>query len=773
MGSGINHFPDNVLIMVSARSVEYVDHPLIKPNTVEARIYQQLITANVLDRGDTLVVAPTALGKTIIAALVAAERLRQSPDCKVLVLAPTKPLAVQHAETLRRIMNVPGESVAVLTGTVSPKKREKLWEAGQIICATPQTVESDILSERISLESVVLTVFDEAHRAVGDYPYVFIAKEYQRSAKNPLILALTASPGGSEERIQDVAQNLFIKHVEIKTPDDPDVKPYVKDIFIHWVSATLPNEFLDVKRLIENAVRVRLRRLKELGIVSSADIRAYSRKDYISLQTKIQQHLQENPDADEMYEALQRVAEIMKLTHALELLESQGTTALQRYFERLELRALQPSAPKSLRNILMDPAVKQAMVEVKGLYRKGYEHPKIERLKGILEQFFQKRRDARAIVFVQYRDTANRIVDELNRITEVSAVRFVGQATKDGDKGLSQKEQQEILEEFRAGKHNVLVATSVAEEGLDIPSVDLVVYYEPVPSEVRYIQRRGRTGRFGTGSVYILVAKGTRDEAYYWAARARERKMIETLRRLRKTFEVMQDKGQKTITEFVRPERPKSRITVFTDHRERASAVMKVLREFDDVVVSVKELPVGDYVVSDRVAIERKSSSDFVQSILDGRLFEQVSKLSSSFSKPVVIIEGVDTYTVRNVHPNAIRGAIASIILDYGIPIVFTRNEEETAAYLRALARREQVDLGREPRIRGEKRILSLPEMQRFIVESLPFVGPKLAKQLLKHFGTVERIFTASERELAQVEGVGQRRAKEIRRILTEEYREG
>ncbi len=756
-------------MMPSTQNTEYVDHPLIKPSTVEARLYQQLITVNVLEKGNTLVVAPTALGKTIIAALVAAERLHRIPGGKVLMLAPTKPLAVQHAETFRRVMRIPEEEIVVLTGTTPPKKREELWRGARIIVATPQTVENDILTGRASLENVVLLVVDEAHRAVGDYPYVFIAEEYMRSARDPLILALTASPGGSEEKIHEVQQNLFITNIEIKTPDDPDVKPYVKDIYMHWVGVPLPDEFKEIKRLLENAIRTRLRRLKEIGVVSSADLRAYSKKDYIALQEKIQQFLQENPDREDLYEAIQRVAEILKISHALELLESQGITALHRYFERMELRSLQPRAPKSLKNVLIDPAVKEAARLAKELFHHGYEHPKLEKLKEILKNFFEKHPDARAIVFVQYRDTAQRIAEELNR-SGIRAVRFVGQATKEGDRGLSQKEQQKIIEAFRNGDYDVLVATSVAEEGLDIPAVDLVIFYEPVPSEIRHIQRRGRTGRFDAGRVYILVTKGTRDEAYYWAARARERKMIETLKKLRKTLEIVQDRGQKTITDFVRPERPKNVVQVLVDHRERASGIVHILREFGDVVVSVKNLPVGDYVVSDRVAVERKSTSDFVQSIIDGRLFEQAAKLSDHFARPVIIVEGRDVYTVRNVHPNAIRGAIASLVLDYGIPVIFTRDERETAAYIRALARREQLELNREPRLRGEKRILSLPEMQRFIVESLPFVGPKLARQLLRHFGNVERVFTASERELAQVEGIGPKRAKEIRRVITEDY---
>ncbi len=752
--------------MEQNQNVVYVEHPLIKEKTVENRLYQQILTVRVLEKGNTLVVAPTGLGKTVIAALVAAERLRRFPEGKVLILAPTKPLAVQHAETFRKIMKI-GE-IGVVTGSTPPEKREKLYKELKIIAATPQTIENDLLTGRLSLEDFVLVVFDEAHRAVGNYSYVYIAKEYMRQAKDPLILAMTASPGGDPEKVQEVVQNLFIKNIEIKTPYDPDVRPYVHKIVINWREVELHPKHLEAIRYVKNAIRERLRKLKEIGLIETADVTKYSRKDYLALQGNLAKAL-ETERREIYWEALSLVAQLVKLDHALELLEAQGTVPFISFVEKIKLRSLQPRAPKADKALARDENLLIAYDIAKKLAKEGYVHSKVDELKKILHAYFKKNPDSKAIVFVQYRDTASYLVEVLSKIPGVKPVRFVGQASKGRDKGLSQKEQKRIIEEFREGKHNVLVATSVAEEGLDIPAVDLVVFYEPVPSEIRWIQRRGRTGRFGRGTVVVLVAKGTRDEAYYWAARIRERKMLETLRKLKRFFGV-EYQGQRSIFDFVEAKKVSPRIEIIVDHRERGSDVFKLLVLDPEVRVSVKELPVADYVLSDRVAVERKSFQDLVNSIIDGRLFTQARELVETYPKPVIVVEGRN-YT-RKVHPNAVRGAIASLAVDYGIPVIFTEGPEETYQLLKIIAKREQVEKERLPRIRGEKRIMTLPEMQRFIVESLPTVGPKLARELLRHFKTVERVFTASERELASVEGIGEKRAKEIRRVLTAEYRE-
>ena len=162
------------------------------------------------------------------------------------------------------------------------------------------------------------------------------------------------------------------------------------------------------------------------------------------------------------------------------------------------------------------------------------EHPKLAKTGWIVRKQLMEKSDSKIIVFAHYRQTADRITQELTRIPSVRPMRFVGQASRGEDIGLSQKEQVDILDKFRGGEVNVLVATSIGEEGLDIPQVDLVVFYEPVPSEIRTIQRRGRTGRSAAGRVIMLVTKDTRDEAYLYSARRKERKMHVELDRLRK-----------------------------------------------------------------------------------------------------------------------------------------------------------------------------------------------------------------------------------------------
>jgi len=157
------------------------------------------------------------------------------------------------------------------------------------------------------------------------------------------------------------------------------------------------------------------------------------------------------------------------------------------------------------------------------------------------------------LVFTQYRDTASYIVEELNEIPSVKAMRFVGQASKVNDEGLSQEEQAERIRMLREGDLNVLVATSIAEEGLDIPAVDHVIFYEPIPSEIRYIQRRGRTGRKAPGKVAILAANNTLDMIYLYASNRRTEKM-------RKIAENINSKLQPTIRK--RPKPPNNPLTL-------------------------------------------------------------------------------------------------------------------------------------------------------------------------------------------------------------------
>jgi Fanconi anemia group M protein len=215
--------------------------------------------------------------------------------------------------------------------------------------------------------------------------------------------------------------------------------------------------------------------------------------------------------------------------------------------------------------------------------------------------------------------------------------------------------------------------------------------------------------------------------------------------------------------------REEKKIIIYVDKRELSCRIASILEKYCDV--EERQLHVADYLLSDRVAVERKTCSDFVSSIVDGRLFKQMSELKSNFEHPVLIIEGDDLFSHgRDIHPNAIRGALASIATDYCVPIIWTANQLETANMLFVIAKREQLDVKKSVSIRGKKKARSDNEAQEIIVSGLPKISIIKARNLLKHFKTPEKVFTAKEDKLKEVGGIGDELAKQIRKILTKKY---
>jgi Fanconi anemia group M protein len=225
---------------------------------------------------------------------------------------------------------------------------------------------------------------------------------------------------------------------------------------------------------------------------------------------------------------------------------------------------------------------------------------------------------------------------------------------------------------------------------------------------------------------------------------------------------------QSSLNKFLEKEERKE-VEIFVDEKESRTSIADILTELG-AIVRVKTLPVGDFIISERAVIERKSRSDFESSITDGRLFKQAENMIDNFEKCIVIIEGEEFE--ERVNRNALLGAISSLILDYGIQVFFTRDLEGTAEMVFALAKREQLGKRVEVRLKGNKKAYSLAQQQQMIVECLPMVGPRLAKALLKKFKTVENVAKASEQEFREVEKIGKKKAKLIKRVLSEEFRE-
>lgn len=811
---------------------KYIQHKYIKPESIEARLYQQTIFAKTL-KGNTLVVLPTGLGKTIILALLTAKRMEQYTDSFILLIAPTKPLVEQHLKTFQKVFNIIEDEIVMLTGSVSPEKRIKIWKQAQIIIATPQVVENDLLAKRLDLKKCSLLGVDEAHRSVGDYAYVFVAKQYMKKAANPLILGITASPGSDKEKINEVCKNLSISHVETRIESSADVKPYVQKTDVDWVHLELPEKFLRIKTLLERSLSSKLKELKRLGWLQSSSVNV-RRKDLLGLPPQITKQFDKTENVTELYLALGLVGSSIRLTHALELLETQGISSLIKYFEKMHKEAKSSKATRNLISLLSEDPLIVSYDIANQILEDGFEHPKIPELTKIVSEMVRDSPESRILVFTQYRNSAKKLADILNDVDNVKASRFVGQASKAGDKGFSQKKQLEVMQQFRDGLFNCLVATSVGEEGLDVSECDLVVFYDCVPSAIRNIQRRGRTGRQRAGRVVVLITKGTRDEGYFWAARRKERQMKRNLRELEKYGKQAIDTQQRSMEDFfaaatsdgeieedkVSEDTPfdelailsdealskleeeiesdtsqsvpqltdseldsidkffaedddsakPDRIKIIIDSREGKSGIAKELSQLD-VEIDLQQITVGDYILSSRVGVERKDVADFSQSIIDGRLFPQLIALKRSYPVPLLILEGETLYGHRAINPEAIRGAISTITLNFDIRIIWSRSTKDTARFLRNIANREQRKSDRTPSIRTEKAPIETSELLEFIIAGFPNINAVLAKRILDKFGSLENFFKASVEEIQEIKGIGKKIALEIKELLAATYK--
>ncbi|MEM4714540.1 MAG: helicase-related protein [Candidatus Nitrosocaldus sp.] len=495
----------------------WIEHPLIKPKSIERREYQISI-AEAAKKRNTLVVLPTGLGKTTIALLLIADMLNQGK--RALFLAPTRVLVHQHYNFLKE--NLLSSDVVVLTGEVQKYERVDVWSNADVVCSTPQITLNDIERGFINAGDFALLVFDEVHRAVGDYSYVRIASLLltDSSYTTTRIVGFTATLPDDRERVLEIARNLRIERIEVRDESSPDVRPYIKDTRVEFVTVDLTPLMRRIRVHVEKALQRRLEELKSLGIINSTRVNL---SHLINARESIAGI---RGSARALYSAI-------RLSHALKVLDTQGITAFTRFYERLREKG-----GVGVRDLLEDGELKHAFELARGAEVSGLEHPKLSRLIEILrkEGFSSSEYDyssssssvssnnsrrGKAIVFTSYRDSVEVITSRL-RDSGFRVGYLIGKA---GMYGLRQDEQVEAVSRFKAGEYDILVATSVGEEGLDIAECNLVIFYDNVPSAIRFVQRKGRTGRRIPGKVIVLVAKDTIDEAYHWISRRKVRQV--------------------------------------------------------------------------------------------------------------------------------------------------------------------------------------------------------------------------------------------------------
>lgn len=750
---------------------EFVNHNLIVEESIEKREYQDYLFEEAKDKS-SLVVLPTGTGKTIVSLRITAERILENGGTSLL-LAPTKPLVEQHYDTYMELLDIMDDEIVIFTGDTRPDERKEIWDSDpSVVIATPQVVENDIIAGRISFQNVTHLTIDECHRATGDYSYVYLAGKYKEQSNNPLITGLSASPGDNKEEILTICRNINVESINIITENDPKIKDYTYETNIETRWVDIDDEILEIRDKIQDVYKSRLEKLYEEDYIDSRS-KTVSQSKLHSARNSIQNDMQKGNS--EAYQAMSIWAEAMKLNKAIETIETQGVDSFLEYYKRLESELNESDSSKAVERLVSD-AKMQSAVEMARSYDSIYN--KYDALKSELVTAV-KINDGKALVFTKSRDTVESIVDLLSDDFEVN--RLVGQTDKENSEGMKQSEQKESVRQFSNDEAEVLISTQIGEEGLDISEVDLVVFYEPASKGIEQIQRQGRTGRSQSGRVVMLIGNETRDVGMYYKSKNNVKQMKDDVSDLQEIGdleveirdELEDDKDQTKLTDtFDNPDDSED-YNIVADSRESKSSVVKSLDTSNNINLDIKNnMEIGDYIVSDQCVVERKSVQDFHDTITGDRsIFEQIKSMSNEYKKPILLIEGGHggLYT-KNIHPNSIRGILASIVSDFGVSIIESVDEDDTASILESLAEKEQDNSDSEVNPHGNKETGSVKSQQEYVVSSIEGIGIKTARELLDEFGDIYSIFNADVEQLENVDGVGEGSANKIYRIIRSDY---
>ena len=787
-------------------------------NGLETRIYQEVLFMEAKDQ-NSLIVLPTGLGKTIIIMYLVNYFYNKVPNKKIIVATPTKPLVHQIAETFIEFLDIPEEFIQEMAGSTSPEKRAEIYKTGQIFIGTPQTFSNDFDTDKIDPKEISLLCFDEAHRSTGNYAYVRIVQNFYDFNLNPRIVGFTATPGNKPEQIEQIIQNLHIESISSRFVDDPDVKQYVSFHRPKIVWVQLPDSYKTILKFFEQYQNEIVDKIKEKGLDPGKYI---SKTVALDLQKQVTTLMEDDPEIGEL---LYYVPNLIRILHIKDITETQGLPQAKITLSKWFLDPKQ----KTLKMFIEHPFIQNAYEIIS---KNSEKHPKLIKLVEILRERILDP-ESKIIIFTNYRDTVDFLLQELEEQGFV-AKKFIGQSSQKNSSGMSQKEQIRVLDEFKNTDLNILISTSVGEEGIDVGACDLVVFYDSVSSVVRNVQRVGR-GRKRQSEVIRLITRDTKDAVMYYATLKQEKKIQEFIRKeLPKRIKIdvkgvttthpkqhqshpqgtiidqPNSSGQSSLLQFVQAE-PKAtglkkdpqllvksnqvennstqnptitntatentvsfskdsdKVLILVDNREARSQVPRLLKKAENIKIQLVNLPEGDYKVSDECVIERKTIHDFGESVVDGRLFDQLGNKLATYKKPVLLLEGQENELKINITPSAIKGAIATIILSYKMPVLRTLSEVETADMIIALAKREQRNEKSRPSLHTISKSFPMKEIQRFILASIPGVNRTKADQLLEEFKTLQKLANANPDDLVQIEGIGKTLTERILKILQEE----
>ena len=514
-----------------------IQHVNLLSDAIEARAYQ-LDAVNESLAGSMLLVLPTAAGKTAVAWMLIAEKLIEKVG-KILLIAPTVALVNQHLKGINKILALKEIEPISITGQNMANKRAGMWISSRIVIATPQVVRNDIINGILSIEEYSLVIFDEAHHCTGEHAMAQVGRLYNSKSQNPLILGMTASPGSNISQVEEICKNLNLERIHLRTPEDPMVSEYLSNLEVQEIKVNVPEEIMALTNPLILWQKGIVDRERRLGIyIMPGEI------NHIGLSNAMDRAKKAiNRGKKSAYSSISQIGIAMRLHHLINHMLCQGTAASREFLNRLE----NENGNKSVRNFMRDVRIQKLLVEIK---KKNEIHSKVGAVRRLVRERLRRNLDSKIIIFASFRDTISVLDEAMGDLKDARAIQFIGQSNRSSGEGLKPKEQIKRLEEFRNGSANILISTSVGEEGLDIPTADLVIFYEPVSSETRTIQRRGRTGRQREGEIIVLIAEGTRDENARSAALKREKNMHKVVQRVKRKLSLSNHIGENKLNNF-------------------------------------------------------------------------------------------------------------------------------------------------------------------------------------------------------------------------------
>ncbi|KAL9623793.1 MAG: hypothetical protein Q9160_002024 [Pyrenula sp. 1 TL-2023] len=556
---------------------------------------------NIVHRGlfhNLLVSLPTGLGKTFIAAAIMLNWFRWTTEAQIVFVAPTKPLVAQQVDACFGIAGIPRSLTTMLTGNIQPALRAEEWQSKRVFFMTPQTLVHDLKSGICDPKKIVLLVVDEAHRATGNYAYVEIVRFLRRFNQSLRVLALTATPGSTVETVQNVIDGLDISRIEIRTEYSLDIRQFVHSRNIESEVFDNSDEMLMIMDLFSKALQPVLNRLVTQN--------AYWGRDPMQLTayglTKARQQWIASDAGRNANGAtkgiLNRIFTLLAgLAHSVELLKYYSIGS----FYHKMITFSHDDSGKYAKEIKDHPDFKILMDRLRLWIRKDdfVGHPKLSYLKEVVLNHFldagegigaaggRPPSNTRIMVFVHYRDCAEEVVRVLKQHEPMIRPHvFVGQAAAKGSDGMDQKTQLDIINKFKTGLYNTIVATSIGEEGLDIGEVDLIVCYDSSSSPIRMLQRMGRTGRKRSGNIVLLLMRGKEEDSYLKAKdnyEAIQRKIADG-----SEFRFHEDRSPRIVPKAVQPVVDKRQIEIplensqidLPEPRKGRKARKKITRKF-------------------------------------------------------------------------------------------------------------------------------------------------------------------------------------------------